>query len=110
MAAYSFDEGSGTTINDASGNGNNGTISNATWSALGKFGDALQLNGTNAFVSIPDSPSLHLSTGMTLEAWVEPSTIDANWREVIYKANDAFYLEASSPNSSDPGCGRIRRW
>ena len=30
VAAYSFDEGTGTTVHDASGNGNNGTISGAT--------------------------------------------------------------------------------
>ena len=32
VAAYGFDEGSGSTVTDASGNGNNGTITNATWS------------------------------------------------------------------------------
>ena len=47
-------------------------------------------------VTIPDSASLHLTTGMTLEAWVDPSTVDASWRDVIYKANDNFYLEATS--------------
>src|SRR5207248_2594021 len=31
VAAYGFGEGSGATVADASGNGNVGTISNATW-------------------------------------------------------------------------------
>ena len=31
VAAYAFNEGSGTTVADASGTGNNGTILNATW-------------------------------------------------------------------------------
>ena len=48
VAAYGFDEGSGTTVTDASGNGNTGTITNATWAATGKYGKALQFNGTNA--------------------------------------------------------------
>ena len=48
VAAYGFDEGTGTTVTDASGNGNTGTITNATWAATGKFGKALQFNGTNA--------------------------------------------------------------
>ncbi len=30
-----------------------------------------------------------LTTGMTLKAWVNPSTITNNWRDVIYKFNDA---------------------
>ena len=31
VAAFAFDEGSGSTVADASGNGNNGTVANATW-------------------------------------------------------------------------------
>src|SRR4029077_12413265 len=102
VAAYGFDEGSGTTVTDVSGSGNNGTITNATWGTTGKYGDALKFNGSSALVTIPDAPSLHLSTGMTLEAWVNPSTVNANWRDVIYKANDNFYLEATSSNASKP--------
>ena len=107
VAAYGFDEGSGTTVTDASGNGNNGTITNATWAATGKYGKALQFNGTNALVTIPDAASLHLSTGMTLEAWVNPSTVNSAWRDVIYKGNDNFYLEATSTNASHPDAGMI---
>src|SRR5947209_5299085 len=47
VAAYGFDEGSGTRVADASGNGNSGTISNATWSTAGKYGGALQFNGSS---------------------------------------------------------------
>ena len=107
VAAYSFDQGSGTTVTDTSGNGNNGTISTATWSTSGQYGDALSFNGTNALVTIPNSASLQLSSGMTLEAWVNPSKIDATWRDVIYKANDNFYLEATSTNASTPDAGLI---
>ena len=107
VAAYGFDEGSGTTVSDASGNGNNGTITNATWSTSGKYGEALQFNGSSSLVTIPDAASLHLSTGMTLEAWVNPSTVNSAWRDVIYKGNDNFYLEATSTNASKPDAGMI---
>ena len=73
VAAYSFNEGSGTTVGDASGTGNNGTTSNTTWSTSGKYGGALSFNGTSARVNIPNSSSLQLTTAMTLEAWVNPS-------------------------------------
>ena len=105
VAAYSFDEGSGSTVADASGNGNNGTVSNTTWTASGKYGKALVFNGSSSLVTIPDSASLHLSSGMTLEAWVNPSTVNANWRDVIYKGNDNYYLEATSTNGSRPDAG-----
>src|SRR5437773_3247770 len=79
VAAYSCNEGAGTTVTDASGNGNTGTIGNATWTTAGKYGNALVFNGTNAFVTISDRASLHLTTGMTLEAWVRPSTVSGIW-------------------------------
>lgn len=99
VAAYAFNEGSGTTVTDASGNGNNGTISNATWSTSGKFGKALSFNGTNALVTIKDATSLHLTSGMTIEAWVNPSSITGAWRDVIYKGDDNYAIEATSTNS-----------
>jgi hypothetical protein len=84
VSAYSFNEGTGTVLNDVSGNTNNGTISNATWSASGKYGSALSFNGSTSRVDILDSTSLHLTTGLTMEAWVRPTTLSA-WRTVLMK-------------------------
>ena len=105
VAAYSFDEGSGTTVTDLSGNGNTGTLKNTAWTNNAKFGNALVFDGSSSWITIPDSPSLHLTTGMTLEAWVNPSTITNNWRDVIYKFNDAYYLEATSDRGGVPAGG-----
>jgi chitodextrinase len=95
VAAYAFSEGTGTSVADLSGHGNGGTLVNATWATAGKYGKALAFNGTNARVDIPDSASLHLTSGMTLEAWVNPSVAPSGWKDVIYKGNDNYYLEAS---------------
>ncbi|MFY9972760.1 MAG: hypothetical protein WAK53_00780, partial [Chromatiaceae bacterium] len=46
VAAYGFEETSGTQVLDVSGNGNHGTLSNVTRSTQGKFGGALSFNGT----------------------------------------------------------------
>ncbi len=86
VAAYSFNEGVGTTIIDASGNGNNGTIFQATWNTGGYFGNALNFDGSNDYASVPDAASLDLTTGMTLEAWVRP-TASSGWRTVLLKEN-----------------------
>ena len=96
VAAYGFEEGSGSQVADASGYGNGGTIANATWVDSGAYGRALSFNGSDAVVTVDDSPSLHLKGAMTLEAWVKPSTIGGDWRDVLYRGNDAYYLEASS--------------
>jgi len=83
VAAYGFNEGAGVQTRDTSGQGNTGTLTNATWSATGKYGAALSFNGT-AWVTIADAASLHLTTAMTLEAWVRP-TSGTGWRTAILK-------------------------
>src|SRR6185437_2417550 len=55
VAAYSFDEGSGNTVTDLSGNGNNGTLTNTTWTNSGKFGNALVFDGSDSLATINDS-------------------------------------------------------
>ncbi|MBA3575476.1 MAG: LamG domain-containing protein [Pseudonocardiales bacterium] len=101
VAAYSFDEGAGNSVLDASGSGLTGVVNGATWSPQGKFGNALSFNGTNARVDITDAAPLHLTNGMTLETWVKPAAL-ANWREVILKERPnglSYALYASDPSS-----------
>jgi chitodextrinase len=85
VAAYSFDEGSGTAVSDASGNGNNGTTSNTAWTTGGRYGGALSFNGTSSWVTVPDAPELDLTKALTLEAWVKPTSLGTAWRNVIFK-------------------------
>ena len=105
VAAYSFDAGSGTTLADISGKGNTGSIENATWSS-GKNGGGLSFDGANDSVLIADSATLDLSTGMTLEAWVSPTSAGPNWRTVLFKETSdgtAYSLYASERNSLPVG-------
>ena len=98
--------GRGTTTADQSGHGSTGTLSNAVWSAAGKFGKAFSFNGSNSFVSVPDANSLDLTTGMTLEAWVNPSALGSSWRSVIFKerpgstAYDLYAHNGVAPETS----------
>ena len=82
-----------------------GAIATATWTNAGKYGTALDFNGTSSRVTIADSSSLHLSTGMTLEAWVNPLTVSNAWSDVIYKPNDNYFLEATAKPGSTPAGG-----
>jgi methionine-rich copper-binding protein CopC len=116
VGAYSFDEGSGTILHDTSGSGNNGTITNATWSTAGKFGDALSFTGSlNSWVTIANSSSLDLTTGMTLEAWVDPTSLnspDAGWAAAIAKehqnsGNDISYGLYAANGTGTPPAGHI---
>ena len=107
VAAYGFDEGSGTTVTDASGNGNTGTVSGATWATAGKYGKALQFNGTSAVVTIPDAASLHLTTGMTLEAWVNPSTVNCKLARRHLQGQRQLLPRGHLQPTSQPGAGMI---
>src|SRR4051794_9227728 len=108
VAAYSFDAGSGASLADASGNGNTGAITNATWTTAGHTGGALSFNGRNASVTIPDSTSLHLSGGYTLEAWVKRSNTTRSWQTALLKEDPAkgeldYGLYASTDNGAPSG-------
>jgi hypothetical protein len=111
VAAYAFDEGSGTTVADSSANGLTGTIANATWTTVGKYGNALAFNGTNAVVTVNDAPVLHLTNSLTLEAWVYRTWTDVNtWQTVIFKnrPDDASYaLQGTDPNVYSPASAFI---
>jgi hypothetical protein len=112
IASYAFDETIGTTTADGSGNGNTGTLENVTRVPSGKYGGALSFNGTTSVVTVNDAPSLRLTAGMTLEAWVNPSSLnspDLGWCAVIAKdrtagGNDIDYaLDAAAGNGTPPG-------
>lgn len=63
-----FDEGSGGTAGDTSGNGNDGALNGDPQWISGVFGKALEFDGDD-FVSIPDSDSLDMGEQMTVMFW-----------------------------------------
>jgi hypothetical protein len=105
VAAYGFAEGAGPTVVDSSGNGYTGTISGATWTPAGRYGSALEFNGTSARVTVGNGAALQLTTGMTLEAWVYPTATPTGWRSVITKNVDRYYLMGSSAPTNRPSVG-----
>lgn len=101
VAAYAFNEGTGTAVSDASGNNNNTLTNGPAWTS-GRFGNALEFDGAGARVTVPHSASLNLTTAMTLEAWVYPATAAPNVSRVVISKNDNdgyFLLSASSSNN-----------
>jgi hypothetical protein len=84
IAAYSFEEGSGNSTADSSGNGQNGTITSATWLTTGRYGNCLLFDGVSSMVTVPDSNFLDLTGALTLSAWVYPRS-GSPWQNVIIK-------------------------
>ena len=68
LAHLAFDEGSGTTAADSSGNGRNATLNGAAWGA-GRSSNAVSLNGSGAYVALPNDLLVDVSD-FTIAAWV----------------------------------------
>ena len=79
--------------NDIQGT-NNGTFSAATY-ASGKVGQAFSLNGSSAFVEIPDTPSVSIAGAISIDAWINPTTTVA-FQTILSKydspANQLSYI------------------
>ena len=99
VAAYGFEETSGTQVLDASGNGNHGTLNNVARSTQGKFGGALFFNGSNSLATVPDSASLALVQGLTLSAWIYPTTWMSGWKNVLLKERSGGLVYSLNANS-----------
>jgi hypothetical protein len=70
---WSFEDNGGLKATDFSGKGNTGTLTNMEVSDWvdGKRGKALDFDGSNEHISIPDANSLDFTTTMTLSTWVK---------------------------------------
>jgi hypothetical protein len=96
VLALGFDENMGVTAFDGSGRNHHGTVSGAE-RVSGKIGGALRFDGVDDWVTVADAPGLDLSSGLTLEAWVNPSVV-GGWQTVLLKegaGNMAYELYAN---------------
>ena len=75
-AHWTFDDASGTTATDSSGNGNDGTLVGGPAWVDGVEGYALSLDGSDDHVTVPDDPTLDVTTELTIAAWIKLDTLD----------------------------------
>src|ERR1051326_4163118 len=98
VAYYRFDETSGQTAADSSGNGNSGTLVNmpfddSEWIS-GRINGALNFNADNSganYVSIPDAPSINFAANpvFSIAAWVRGPSTQPNGAGIIAKGTGA---------------------
>lgn len=99
---WPLDENSGCDAKDAEGD-NDGTLKptcstdSPTWTT-GKKNYALQFDGSNDFVQIPDDDSLDFTTAGTIIAWVNPNAFSNNLG-VVHKgeqtndSDEAYFID-----------------
>ena len=89
VAAYNFNQGSGTTVTDASGNGITGNIIGATWTTGGRNGNALSFNGSSSYVDLGNPALLQITGSMTWSAWVKAAANPPDDGQIMAKSNNA---------------------
>ena len=94
VAAWGFDEGTGSILVDHSGLGNHGVLEGPGWTTEGKHGGALLFDGVDDLVTVADSDSLDLTRSFTLEAWVKVAQLGADWQTVVLKEQPGHLLYA----------------
>ena len=83
VARYQFDEGSGTTSEDATGNGNTCMLNGATWTTGIQNTGALSCAGTSG--SSTEIPALNLNTNtLTITGWVRRSGTQASFAGLVF--------------------------
>lgn len=86
VAYYPFN-GSG---NDASGNGNNGTVYGATLTTdrFGNANSAFGFNGTSNYIQVADANSLDFgnTTSFTISCWIKTTGTDGNFHGIVTKS------------------------
>jgi hypothetical protein len=101
VAHLRFDETSGTTASDATGNGWNGTLVNGPLWRAGKYNNAVDLDGTDDYVSLPTGVVDGL-TDFTISAWVYLDAV-STWSRVFDFGNNTtvnMFLTPRHSNSS----------
>jgi RHS repeat-associated protein len=98
---WDFDQDSGTTVTDTSGNGRDGTIANGTWvrgTSTEPSDNAVSFNGTSAAVTRAGGSGVATDASFTVSAWVN-STDPSTFRTAIAQDGtniSGFFLQQAA--------------
>ncbi len=101
---WKFDEGTGTVASDSSGSGYAGNLNGDCAWAVGKLGEAIQMNGTNGYFQAPHVPLD--SRTWTIAMWINPVLTGAATlfrEEESASANLSLHVRVGGPNIGDQG-------
>ena len=105
VTAYGMNEGSGTTLTDASGNGHTGALVNGPAWVAGQttYGQALSFDGVNDAVAVANPSALNVGTAdFTLELWVKRNVLGRRQRHLFSKCTATTWHRAVRSSISKP--------
>ena len=99
LAWWTCDDGSGTVVGDASGNGNYGTLEDGPTFVDGQFGQALAFEDNRVAIPASDSLIPDLFQGsFTLSVWINPTQTGYMWQQIFRSmiaadsSNDTLFI------------------
>src|SRR5436190_8817507 len=102
LAAYNFNEGSGTIVTDASGHGITGTVHRTAWTAGGRYGNALSFNGSSSYVDLGNPALLQITGSMTWSAWAKAAGNPADDGQIVAKSNNTSGWQLKTSPDTGP--------
>jgi regulation of enolase protein 1 (concanavalin A-like superfamily) len=104
VAYLKFNESSGNTAADSTGDGWTGTLVNSPTWAAGKLGNAVSLNGSSQYVTLPTGV-VNGQTTCTLASWVYLNSV-SNWARIFdFGSGTGTYMFLTPKNGNN---GKIR--
>ena len=94
VTAYGMNEGSGTTLADASGTGHTGTLVNGPAWVAGQatYGQALSFDGVNDAVSVANPATYNFGTAdFTIELWAKRNVLGGAQRHLFSKCDSTLW-------------------
>src|SRR5205807_1237707 len=83
----------------AAGKGHTGTLSGASWTNAGKYGQALSFNGSTSYVDLGNAADLQLTGSMTVSAWIFATANPPDDGQIVSKSTGAGWQFKTSPDT-----------
>jgi autotransporter-associated beta strand protein len=100
IASLRFDETGGTVASDSTGHGWNGTLNGGAGWSSGKINNAVNLNGSSQYVSLPNGIAKGV-TDCTFSVWVNLTSV-SNWMRIFdFGTGTNIYMFLSPQNGQN---------
>ena len=99
VAAFGFDEGTGATVKDSSGNNLERDDRGRDLDNTGNVRRRFSFNGTSSYVDLGSPSALQLTGSMTIEAWVKVAANPPDDGQIVAKSNGAGWQLKTSPDT-----------
>ncbi len=92
VAWWRFDDGSGSSARDSSGNDSHGALNGDPQWITGRIGGALDFDGDGDYVDCGNPGIFNFDEQVTAGAWVNLRSIPGQWRTVVAKGEEGWRL------------------